>query len=181
MTYSEVFIIVGLGNPGKQYENTRHNIGFMLLDEIATQAQAHFSFHNKSNAFLAKTLWQSREVILVKPQTYMNLSGACVGHLLSYFKVPEKNLVVIFDDLDQSHGAVKMRIGGGHGGHNGVRSILEHTPSDKFYRIKIGIGKPIHKSATTSWVLNKFSADELKILETDSFPSALGRLLEILR
>jgi PTH1 family peptidyl-tRNA hydrolase len=176
-----MYVVVGLGNPGKQYENTRHNVGFMLADEIASESKASFAFQSKFNSFVVKTNWQGCDVALVKPQTYMNLSGAPVRQILSYFKVPEEKLIVVFDDLDQSHGAVKMRLGGGHGGHNGVRSILEHTSSDKFYRVKIGIGKPLHKSATASWVLHPFSDQELDVLNKESFPTAKIRILDIMR
>ena len=174
-------LIVGLGNPGKQYEDTRHNIGFMFLDELARQANSSFSFQSKLNAYFVKTNWLGHEVILAKPQTYMNLSGQSVQLILSYFKLTEQNLIVIFDDLDQTHGAVKMRVGGGHGGHNGIRSILEQTQSDKFCRIKIGIGKPPHKSATANWVLHKFSQEEVSELTNDSFPAAQNRLQDYLK
>jgi PTH1 family peptidyl-tRNA hydrolase len=174
-------VIVGLGNPGKQYEGTRHNIGFMLVDEIAQEARASFAFQSKFNAFVVKTTWNNHEVILVKPQTFMNLSGESVRLILSYFKVTEENLIVVFDDLDQEHGAVKMRIGGGHGGHNGIRSILEHTSSDKFCRVKVGIGKPLHKSATANWVLHKFSTEEFNQLKDESFVTAKKRILDYIQ
>ncbi len=173
-------LIVGLGNPGSQYENTRHNIGFMLLDEIAQEASANWVFQNKFNSFVTKTLWNGHEIVLAKPQTYMNLSGHSVRQILSFYKLKETNLIVIFDDLDQAPGAVRMRVGGGHGGHNGIRSILEQTSSDRFVRIKIGIGKPLHKSATANWVLHKFSNEELNQLNNESFATAKKRLLESL-
>lgn len=175
------YVIVGLGNPGKQYEETRHNVGFMLVDEIAAESHASFVFQNKFNAFVVKTMWQGREVILVKPQTFMNISGESVRLILSFFKVTEQNLIVVSDDLDQAHGAVKMRIGGGHGGHNGIRSILEQVSSDKFCRVKIGIGKPLYKNATANWVLHKFSAEEFSILKNESFPTAKSRIAEFMR
>ncbi len=177
----ETFVIVGLGNPGKQYEDTRHNIGFILIDEIASEANTSFTFQNKFNASIVKTKWQQHDVVLVKPQTYMNLSGESVRLILSYYKLTEQNLIIVFDDLDQSHGAVRMRHGGGHGGHNGIRSILENTATDKFYRVKIGIGKPVHKSATANWVLHKFSTEELDILKNESFITAKERITDIMR
>lgn len=175
------FVIVGLGNPGQQYEDTRHNVGFMLVDEIAQEANASFAFQSKFNAFVVKTTWHGIDIILAKPQTYMNLSGESVRLILSYFKVTEQNLIVVSDDLDQAHGAVKMRIGGGHGGHNGIRSILEHTASDKFCRVKVGIGKPTHKGATANWVLHKFSNDELSSLQKESFLTAKNRILDYMK
>lgn len=178
---SNQFIIVGLGNPGKQYDDTRHNIGFMLLDEIAQESNTSFSVQNKLNACVVKTTWQGYDVILAKPQTFMNLSGESVRLLLAYYKISEQNLIVVFDDLDQPPGAVKMRVGGGHGGHNGIRSILEHTATDKFCRVKIGIGKPVHKSATANWVLHKFSLEECTQLKSESFPLAKNRISEFMR
>ncbi len=111
----------------------------------------------------------------------ISLSGESVRLILAYFKVTEQNLIVVCDDLDQAHGAVKMRIGGGHGGHNGIRSILEHTDSDKFCRVKIGIGKPLHKSATASWVLHKFSSEEFSQLKSESFITAKTRILDFIQ
>ncbi|BBH52215.1 aminoacyl-tRNA hydrolase [Fluviispira sanaruensis] len=175
-----MFVIVGLGNPGNQYENTRHNIGFMLIDKIASEAGVFLS-QNRFGAQTARAKWEGYDVFLVKPQSYMNLSGDSVQQVLSFFKLSEQELIVVFDDLDQAHGAVKTRLGGGHGGHNGIRDILAKTSEDKFYRVKIGIGKPEHKSATANWVLGKFTQQEINSLEQDSFPLAKSRIVDILR
>ncbi|WGL58985.1 aminoacyl-tRNA hydrolase [Pigmentibacter sp. JX0631] len=175
-----MFILVGLGNPGYQYEQTRHNIGFLLLDQIAAEAGVFVS-QQKFASLTARTSWQGHDVFLMKPQEYMNLSGNSVQQALAFFKVPPQNLIVIFDDLDQSHGAVKTRFGGGHGGHNGIRSILERTGTDQFHRVKVGIGKPEHKSAVSNWVLSKFTADEFALLEKESFPTAKNRIADIMR
>lgn len=175
-----MFVIVGLGNPGSQYEETRHNVGFMLLDDIASECSSGFT-QTRFQAQTLKARWQGHEVFLVKPQTFMNLSGASVSQILSYFKIPEKDLIVISDDLDQEFGAVRARFGGGHGGHNGIRDIIDKIPSDKFHRVKIGIGKPEHKSATADWVLHRFDAQELDFLKKDSFPKAKKRILDIIK
>jgi PTH1 family peptidyl-tRNA hydrolase len=175
------YLVVGLGNPGKQYENTRHNVGFMFLDSLAEEFHGSFVFQSKFNAFYTKISWHGLELILAKPQTFMNLSGHSVQQILSYFKLSEVKLIVIFDDLDQTPGAVKMRLGGGHGGHNGMRSILEHTQSDKFCRIKVGIGKPAHKGATANWVLHKFSSEEMSALNDESFAVVKERLWDYLK
>jgi PTH1 family peptidyl-tRNA hydrolase len=175
-----VFIIVGLGNPGSNYENTRHNIGFMLVDQIAAESGVFLS-QNRFGALTARTRWQGHDVFLIKPQEYMNLSGNSVQQALSFFKIDEEELIVIFDDLDQAPGAVKTRLGGGHGGHNGIRDILDKLSSDKFYRVKIGIGKPEHKGATANWVLGKFTNSETEFLEKESFPLAKTRLLETMK
>ena len=175
-----MFILVGLGNPGHNYENTRHNIGFMLLDQIAAESGVFLS-QNRFGALTARAKWQSYDVFLMKPQEYMNLSGSSVQQALSFFKIEEEDLIVIFDDLDQPHGAVKTRLGGGHGGHNGIRDILDKTSSDKFYRVKIGIGKPEHKGATANWVLGKFTSSEMETLEKESFPLAKSRIFETMK
>lgn len=175
-----MFIIVGLGNPGYNYENTRHNIGFMLLDQIATEAGVFLS-QQKFGALTARTNWQGYDVFLMKPQEYMNLSGNSVQQAMTFFKLESQQLIIVFDDLDQPHGAVKTRFGGGHGGHNGIRHILERTGTDLFHRVKVGIGKPEHKGAVTNWVLSKFSNDEFALLEKESFPTAKNRILDIMR
>lgn len=175
-----MFIIVGLGNPGHKYENTRHNIGFMLVDQIASESGIFLS-QNRFNGLTARVNWQGFDILLVKPQNYMNLSGGSVQQASDFFKVSEENLIVVFDDLDQAPGAVRTRVGGGHGGHNGVRDILAKTSLEKFYRVKIGIGKPEHKSATANWVLSRFTKEELETLENESFPLAKNRIIEYMK
>jgi PTH1 family peptidyl-tRNA hydrolase len=177
---SPLIMIAGLGNPGSQYDKTRHNVGFICVDLIAQDLGVSVS-QNKFESLLVKTRWHGCDVILIKPQTYMNLSGKSIRQALAYYKIPEEQLIVVFDDLDQVHGAVKMRIGGGHGGHNGIRSILEETNSDKFYRVKIGIGKPEFKTATADWVLSPFTEAQRTELEDQSFPAAKKRIEEIIK
>ena len=152
----------------------------MLIDQIASESGVFLS-QNRFGALTARAKWQEFDVFLMKPQGYMNLSGVSVQQAISFFKIDEEDLIVIFDDLDQSSGAVKTRVGGGHGGHNGVRDILDKTSFDKFYRVKIGIGKPEHKSATANWVLGKFTPSEIETLEKESFPIAKNRILETLK
>lgn len=173
-------LIVGLGNPGTQYELTRHNVGFMFLDQLAESAGSQFS-QTKFNSLVTRVTWKGFDVLLMKPQTFMNLSGTSVLEAVQFYKLPPSNLIVVFDDLDQAAGAVRLRVGGGHGGHNGVRDILARWGQDSFYRIKIGIGKPEHKSATANYVLGKFSAAELDDILKNSFPIAQKRLEEILK
>ena len=175
-----MFLVVGLGNPGKQYECTRHNVGFLFVDKIAEEAGV-LIFQEKFHALVAKTKWKNFEILLVKPQTFMNLSGKSVSQILSYFKIPESRMIVVFDDLDLSFGVVKTRIGGGAGGHNGIIHILDQTSSDKFHRIKIGIGRPQYKSQTADWVLTPFQQSELELLEKEIFVTAKIRLEETLK
>ncbi len=172
-------LLVGLGNPGPQYELTRHNLGFMFLDSLAQENSVSFQYQSKFKADIAKISWLGADIILAKPLTYMNLSGESVQAILHYHRIETNQLIVVFDDLDQNHGAVKMRHGGGHGGHNGIRSILQQVAKDDFYRVKIGIGKPLHKTATANWVLQKFSKTELEIIYEDSFLSTRQRIQSI--
>lgn len=175
-----MFLFVGLGNPGAQYEDTRHNVGFLLLDAIAREAGTAFS-GQKFRSHFARGRWEGHDVALLKPITYMNVSGSAVLEASTFFKVPTEKVIVVFDDLDQAPGAVRARTGGGHGGHNGVRDILARLGDDAFHRVKIGIGKPVHKSATADWVLGRFTAAERERLEKESFPAAKARLLEIIK
>jgi PTH1 family peptidyl-tRNA hydrolase len=175
-----MFVVIGLGNPGHEYETTRHNAGFLFVDSLSEEFKIPVT-QKKFKAFIGRGSIQEHDVLLVKPQTYMNLSGDSVQQILNYFKVPETHLIVVFDDLDLPSGQVKTRFGGGHGGHNGIRNILECMSSDKFYRVKIGIGKPTHKSATSDWVLHSFDKSELEALKNTIFPTVKERVLSIMR
>ncbi|MEN9530776.1 MAG: hypothetical protein RI932_2649, partial [Pseudomonadota bacterium] len=172
-------LIVGLGNPGTQYELTRHNVGFMFLDEIADSSGGAFS-QTKFNAQVCRVSWKGHDLLLLKPQSYMNLSGGSVLEAVQFYKLTASQVIVVFDDLDQASGAVRLRVGGGHGGHNGVRDILARWGQDGFFRLKIGIGKPEHKSATANYVLGKFATEELDNIKNNSFVIAKTRLEEIL-
>jgi PTH1 family peptidyl-tRNA hydrolase len=174
-----MFLIVGLGNPGREYESTRHNAGFLFVDTIAQEASLSPE-QSRFQSVFQKGTWNGQDIIILKPQTFMNLSGAAVLECVQFFKIPHENIVAAFDDLDQEFGAVRTRFGGGHGGHNGIRDILARTGTDKFHRIKIGIGRPEHKSAVTSWVLGKLTTAEMDILNS-SFAIARERLLAIFK
>lgn len=173
-------LIVGLGNPGSQYELTRHNVGFMFLDELASAASGQFN-QTKFGGLTCRVNWKGHDLLLLKPQTFMNLSGGSVLEAVQFYKLTPANVIVVFDDLDQAAGAVRLRMGGGHGGHNGVRDILARWGQDSFYRLKIGIGKPEHKSAVVGHVLGKFSSTELDELTTKTFKTAEERLLDVLK
>jgi len=156
-------LIVGLGNPGATYNGTRHNIGFDIIDKIADE----FDFPQYSAKFSAevssKTI-NSTKITLLKPQTYMNLSGNAVAKALNFFKIPLENLIVLHDDLDLAFAKIKVKIGGGSGGHNGIKSIDQHLGSN-YYRIRIGIGKPIAAYDVSDYVLAKFAPEERLIVE----------------
>ncbi len=140
------FIIVGLGNPGKEYEKTRHNAGFMALDKIAKKFGAG-SVKTKNKAQIMDCKIAGRKVLLVKPQTFMNLSGEAVGPLARYYKVEKENVFVIFDDISLPVGGIRLRKKGSAGGHNGIKSLISHLGGEDFPRLKIGVGAKPHPDA----------------------------------
>ena len=151
-------IIVGLGNPGKEYVNTRHNIGFMFVDEVAKTNNLSFSLDKSKRAELATGTIKGEKVVLVKPITYMNLSGEALRLVMDYYKVGVEDIIVIHDDLDLPTGKLRIRANGSSGGHNGLKSIIANIKTQEFKRIKIGIDK---KGAVIDYVLGKFSKMEL--------------------
>lgn len=151
-------VIVGLGNPGSEYAQTRHNIGFEAADRIAGKCCIPLT-KAKFNALYGKGTVDGEELIIVKPLTYMNLSGEAVSPLLNFYKIPVENLLVIYDDMDLPIGKIRLRQKGSAGGHNGVKSLIHHLHTQDFKRIKVGIGHP-QKMAVVSYVLQRFSADE---------------------
>ncbi|MFA5072934.1 MAG: aminoacyl-tRNA hydrolase [Nitrospirota bacterium] len=155
-------IIVGLGNPGNKYEHTRHNIGFKTVDEIARRLHIEV-VKKKFDAHIAQTRIDAQEVILVKPQTYMNESGRSVSAILRNTYGNPADLIVIHDELDLPLGSVRIKSGGGHGGHNGLRSLLEYLESPDFIRIRIGIGRPAVGMDSADYVLNSFFKEERPI------------------
>jgi len=157
------YLIIGLGNPGKRYESTRHNIGFMALDRLA--AQFEIALKQKSfNALWGKGTIAGSNVLLAQPQTFMNLSGTAVRQLQSFFKMDISNLIVIHDDLDLPFGAVKLKAGGGTAGHKGLASIESNLGTSEFIRVRLGIGKPVDKSRIEGYVLEPFRKGEQVVL-----------------
>lgn len=156
-----MFLIAGLGNPGVNYEKTRHNIGFMVIDEMTKNLSLKTNI-NKTT-FQADVI-KSANTLYVKPQTYMNNSGQSIIAIQEYYKIEMDQIIVIHDDLDLPFGTVKYKIGGGHGGHNGLRSIDAHCGKE-YIRIRVGIGKPAFKSDVANYVLSDFSKEELNQLE----------------
>jgi len=153
-------LIVGLGNIGEQYQLTRHNVGFLVIDEMTKNLTT--SNINKAN-FQADVL-KSGYNLFVKPKTYMNHSGDSVVSIKEYYKIDMEDIIVIHDDLDLPFGTVKFKVGGGHGGHNGLRSIDSHIGKE-YIRVRIGIGKPENKADVANYVLSNFSKEELNKLE----------------
>ena len=155
-------LIVGLGNPGKEYENTRHNVGFIYLDNYAKENNFSIT-KEKFNGNLWEITKNGEKIIFVKPLSYMNLSGTVVRKYLDYYKIDLKDILVIHDDLDMEIGRIKLRTQGSSGGHNGIKNIIEQTGSEKFMRLKVGISKN-KNIETKDYVLSKFNKEEQEII-----------------
>ncbi len=160
-----MILVVGLGNPGLEYSKTRHNIGFTALERVAKKYQFE-NWKSKLKGLYAQGMIGRQRTLLLKPQTFMNLSGSCVSSFKKYFKLDENNIYVIYDDIDLDLGKLKTKFGGGHAGHNGVKSICENLQSTDFYKIRIGVGRPEQKEKVASYVLAKFFNFELDIVES---------------
>lgn len=159
-----MFVIIGLGNPGKKYQNTRHNAGFMAIDAIADKYGISIK-EKKHKALCGSGVIEGHKVLLVKPQTYMNLSGESVGDILNFYKLnPEEDMLVIYDDVSLAPGNIRIRKKGSAGGHNGIKSLIAHTGTQGFMRIKIGVGEKPAGWALADYVLGHFSEEDNKRL-----------------
>jgi len=167
-------LIVGLGNPGSKYQWTRHNAGFMVLDRFSQDSGIAITRKNFSGLYGEGT-YQGERLLLLKPQTFMNLSGRSVAAALNFHKIAIQDLIVIHDDLDIPFGRVKLKEDGGHAGHNGLRSLMQELGSGSFVRLRIGIGRPLHGDAA-DYVLSSFSGDELVNL-----PRLLDSVVDLLK
>jgi PTH1 family peptidyl-tRNA hydrolase len=157
-------MIVGLGNPGEKYLNTRHNVGFIIIDEIAYGEGISFKHEKIFEADIASFFVGLEKIFLVKPTTFMNESGRAVKPLLTYFNISLSDLVIIYDDLDMDVGRVRLRMKGSAGGHNGIKSLISHLNTQEFNRIKIGIGHPGNGQAVVNYVLGNFLEEEKEIM-----------------
>ena len=165
MQENKPVLIVGLGNPGKEYEQTRHNVGFMVIDAIAP---ADAVWKKEKDALTTRVEIGDVRAILVKPQTFMNNSGIAVAGLMQFYKVPLENLIVIHDDMDLKVGTYREKVGGGSAGHNGIKSIDAHC-GNEYRRVRIGIGHPRdfdNPMNPADWVLGKFDAEQLKEIKS---------------
>ena len=168
-----MMLFVGLGNPGSQYEKNRHNVGFMAVSRIVENH--NFSpWKNKFQGSISNGLLRNQKIIILKPNTFMNLSGQSVGEVIRFYKIPSSKVIVFHDEIDFPLGKLKFKSGGGHAGHNGLRSISEHIGSD-YIRIRIGVGHPGNKNAVANYVLGDFSKVEqetitqiLKVISTEA-------------
>ena len=161
---NESWLIVGLGNPGKEYERTRHNAGFRAIDILADKLGCRID-KGKFQGLYSQTVYGGKKLFLLKPQTYMNLSGRSVLQLSAYFNIPPQRIIVLFDDISLAPGRLRIRADGSAGGHNGIKSIISEVGSQSFPRVKIGVGsKPNPEFDLADWVLSTFSANEEKNL-----------------
>lgn len=158
---TEPFLLIGLGNPGREYANTRHNFGFMAIDRLAVRLNAR-GMKVQSKAIVMDSKYEDHKLILAKPQTYMNLSGQSVQGLAHFYKIPNENLMILSDDLDLPFGTIRIRASGGPGGQRGLSSILEKLGTKDIPRMRLGIGRPPGRMDPADYVLQNFSRDDLK-------------------
>ena len=172
---SSTFLIIGLGNPGPKYAETRHNAGFWFLDQLSRKTGQVLKLQSRIQADALRVEVSGHDSILAKPTTYMNKSGAAVRAILDYYKIPTENMLVAYDELDLPPGVVRLKQGGGHGGHNGMRDIFQHVQARNFLRLRIGIGHPGHKSAVTRYVLGRSPKQIREVVDT-----AIARAISVM-
>jgi len=160
---SKVFLMVGLGNPGREYRQTRHNSGFMALDRLASRLNESFSKY-QFRALTARCKYGDNRLILAKPQTFMNDSGQSVSGLVRFYKLPIRNLMVVYDDVDLPLGSLRIKPAGGSAGQKGMQSIIERLGTDDFPRMRIGIGRPLGRMDAAAYVLQEFSRSEAALM-----------------
>ena len=163
MTPESTYLLIGLGNPGREYRDNRHNIGFMMIDRLIVRLNAR-GLKVQSKAIVTTASYEDRKLILAKPQTYMNLSGQSIQGLVHFYKLPVENILVAFDDLDLPFGTIRLRPGGGAGGQKGFASAIEQLGTKDIARLRLGIGRPPGRMDPSAYVLQDFSRDEMKIL-----------------
>ncbi|AKK29165.1 aminoacyl-tRNA hydrolase [Mycobacterium sp. EPa45] len=157
---ADPLLVVGLGNPGPQYAKTRHNLGFMVADLLAARMGGQFKVHKRSGAEIVTGRLAHRPVVLAKPRTYMNESGRQIGPLAKFYSVMPTDIIVIHDELDIDFGRIRLKLGGGEGGHNGLRSVANSLGTKNFQRVRIGVGRPPGRKDPAAYVLEPFTAAE---------------------
>jgi PTH1 family peptidyl-tRNA hydrolase len=170
-------VVVGLGNPGPEYQDTRHNVGQRVVEVLAGRLRG--AWGREGDTVFADVRWRGDTVHLVKPQAFMNLSGPAVRRALARLRAEPLDLVLVYDDIDLPLGTIRVRMKGGHGGHNGVRSVIETLGTDEIRRVKVGIGRPDHKGDVPDHVLTGFDPEESEIV-TKAVETAADRVLELL-
>ena len=174
-----MYLIVGLGNPEEEYGKTRHNMGFDTINKIAEKYDIKLN-KSKFQGIYENTILENKKVILLKPQTYMNLSGISVKEVMDFYKIDKENILIIYDDMDIEPGNIKIRKKGGAGGHNGIKSIIENIGTEEFARIRIGIGRPTPEQDKINYVIGTVSEEERKKLK-EGILKATNALVEILK
>jgi len=171
--------IAGLGNPEERYAHTLHNAGFWFVDKLARRAGAQFRYEKRFDAEVCRITLSGNDIWLVKPQSYMNLSGGPVRSVLDYYRLAVSDLLVAHDEIDLDPGTVRLKQGGGHGGHNGLRDVIKHTGSD-FMRLRVGVGHPGHKDLVTDYVLKRASTEveQAMLHNIDDAADVLSELVE---
>jgi PTH1 family peptidyl-tRNA hydrolase len=159
----DTYLLIGLGNPGREYKDNRHNVGFMFIDRLIIRLDAR-GLKVQSKAIVTSAAYEDRKLILAKPQTYMNLSGQAAQGLLHFYKLPVENMLIAHDDLDIPFGTIRIRPGGGPGGQRGMASTIEQLGTKDFPRLRIGIGRPPGRMNPADYVLQNFSREEIKML-----------------
>ncbi len=163
MTPETTYLLIGLGNPGREYRDNRHNVGFMFVDRLIVRLNAR-GMKVQAKAIVTTAIYEERKLILAKPQTYMNLSGQSAQGLLNFYKIPVENMLIAHDDLDIPFGTIRIRPGGGPGGQKGMASTIEQLGTKDFPRLRIGIGRPPGRMDPAAYVLQNFSREEMKFL-----------------
>ena len=176
---NKIKMIVGLGNIGKEYENTRHNVGEWLIAKIAKEHGASFSINSKLNCHITKVNIAYNNVLLVFPTTFMNNSGLTVSKVAHFYKIKPNEILIVHDELDIGNGQVRLKQGGGHGGHNGLRSIHQHLGTNDYLRLRIGIDHPGHKSQVSNFVLSTPSIAQKKLID-EAIDNAINSIDDII-
>ncbi len=179
MNQTGIALIAGLGNPGKQYIETRHNVGFWFIERLQRQYQIHFNLEKKFKAETGSFLFNGRQIRVIVPNTFMNLSGQSVAPMASFYRISTPSLLVVHDELDLPAGTVRIKVGGGHGGHNGVRDISSRIGSSDFVRLRIGIGHPGSERDVSNYVLKRPNRDDQAKIE-DSIDRAIDIFPDLL-
>lgn len=171
---SPIRLIVGLGNPGREYETTRHNAGYWWVDELARLQNLSFKNEPKFHGLMARGPLHDHEMLLLKPQTFMNVSGRSVGALAQFYKIAPAEILVVHDELDLPPGVARLKLGGGHGGHNGLKDIIAHLGTKDFWRLRLGIGHPGERSEVSNFVLHDPRREERELID-----AAMQRALDV--
>ena len=165
MTMTAIRLIVGLGNPGREYETTRHNVGFRWVDELARLHKLGFKSEAKFHGLTARGQLHGHEVLLLKPQTFMNVSGRSVVAMAQFYKIAPQEMLVVHDELDLPPGVARLKIGGGHGGHNGLKDIIAQLGGKNFWRLRFGIGHPGERDQVSDYVLHDPRREERELID----------------